>query len=110
MTAQESGDDALFGDPLPAGFSRRVLRVPSGLELDLDATGIPDAIVLVEEGELELECPSGTRRRFARGSMIPIGRLPITRVRSVGNGQLVLVAVSRAEATATDEFPRSSGS
>jgi hypothetical protein len=109
MSTQES-DDALFRDPLPAGFSRRVLQVASGLELDVDATGIPDAIVLVEEGELELECRPGTRRRFTRGSMLPIARLQPIRIRSVGRCPLVLVAVSRADATATDEFLRSSGS
>jgi hypothetical protein len=99
--------DALFRDPLPAGFSRRVLRVAPGLELDFEASGVPDAIVVVDEGEAELECRAGTCRRFGRGSMIPLARLPIARIRSVGQGPLVLVAVSRA---GTDEFLRGSGS
>jgi hypothetical protein len=110
MTADDSAGDALFRDPLPAGFSRRVLRVVPGLELDLDAPGVPDAIVLVEEGEIELECREGTRRRFGRGSMIPISRLPVAHARSVGPGPLVLVTVSRASLTGTDEFLRDSGS
>ena len=76
MTAGESAGDALFRDPLPAGFSRRVLRVAPGHELDFEASCVPDAIVVVEEGVAELECRSGTRRRFGRGSMIPIARLP----------------------------------
>jgi mannose-6-phosphate isomerase-like protein (cupin superfamily) len=109
MTGQEDGGP-LFRDPLPTGFSRRVLRVAPGLELDLEATGVPDAIVVVEEGEVELECRSGTCRRFGRGSMIPIARLPVFRVRSVGPGPLVLVAVSRAALRATDEFSRDAGS
>jgi hypothetical protein len=110
MTADESAGAALFRDPLPAGFSRRVLRVAPGLELDLDTSGIPDAIVVVEEGEAELECRSGTRRRFGRGSMIPIARLPMAHVRSVGPGPLVLVAVSRGQPRANDEFLRDAGS
>ena len=111
MTTGESAD-ALFRDPLPSGFSRRVLRVAAGLALDLEreASCLPDAIVVVERGEVELECRSGTRRRFGRGSMIPIARLPIARLRSVGPGPLVLVAVSRASLPGTDEFPRGSGS
>jgi hypothetical protein len=110
MTADESAGDALFRDPLPAGFCRQVLRVAPGLEVDFEASGIPDAIVVVEEGEAELECRSGTRRRFGRGSMFPIARLPIAHLRSVGTGPLVLVAVSRAALRGTDEFLRGSGS
>jgi hypothetical protein len=110
MTADECDGDALFRDPLPHGFSRRVVRAEPGLELGLDAWHIPGCIVVVEEGEVELECRSGTRRRFGRGSMIPIGRLPIARVRSVGPGPLVLVAVSRASLPGTDEFLGDPGS
>jgi hypothetical protein len=110
MTADASDGDALFRDPLPEGFSRRVLRVAPGLELDLDARGLADTLVLVEGGELELECRAGTRRRFGRGSMIPLARLAVVQARSVGLVPLVLLAVSRAPLTATDEFLRSTGS
>jgi hypothetical protein len=110
MTADESACDALFRDPLPDGFSRRILRVGPGLELGLERGGVRDAIVVVERGELELECRAGTCRRFGRGSMIPIARLPVTRLRSVGLGPLLLVAVSRAPRAGTDEFLRDPGS
>jgi RNA polymerase sigma-70 factor (ECF subfamily) len=93
-----------------AGFSRRVVRVAPGLELDLGTSEVPDAIVVVEEGEAELECRSGLRRRFGRGSMLPIARLPIAHLRSVGPDPLVLVSVSRASLPDTDEFLRGSGS
>jgi hypothetical protein len=110
MTADESAAGALFRGPLPAGFSRRVVRVAPGLELDFEEGGVHDAIVVVEQGEVELECRSGTRRRFGRGSMIPIARLPIAHLRSVGLDALVLVAVSRASLSGIDEFLRGSGS
>ena len=109
MTSQGAGD-ALFREPLPAGFSRRVVRVEPGLGLDLEASRMPDAMWVVEQGELELECRSGTRRRFGRGSMIPIARLPIVHVRNIGPGPLVLVAVSRAPQQESDEFLRDAGS
>jgi hypothetical protein len=109
MTTDESAG-ALFGAQLPAGFSRRVFRVAPGLELGLGPGGLPDAIVVVEQGELELECRAGTCRRFAPGSMIPIARLPVAHLRSVGPGPLVLVAVSRAGGDGTDEFQRDLGS
>ena len=95
MSADESGGVALFRDPLPEGFSRRVLRLAPGLELGLSRNCLLDAIVVVEQGELELECRRGTSRRFECGSMIPIALLPVTHLRSVGPGPLVLVAVSR---------------
>ena len=109
MTPDESAAGALFRGPFPAGFARRVLRVAPGLELALVPGGLPDAIV-VEHGELELECRAGTCRRFGRGSMIPIARLPIGHLRSVGSDPLVLVAVSRGQPRATDEFLRDAGS
>jgi hypothetical protein len=105
MTTHESAG-ALFRGPLPQGFCRHVFRVAPGLELDLEPGGLPDAIVVVEQGELELECRAGTCRRFGRGSMIPIALLPVSHLRSVGPGPLVLVAVSRAPLRVTDEFLR----
>ena len=95
MTTNESAGDALFRGPLPQGFTRRVVRLAAGLELGLELCRLPDAIVVVEEGELELECRSGTRRRFGRGSMIPIARVPVTRARNIGPGPLAVVVVSR---------------
>jgi hypothetical protein len=110
MTAPESAGDALFRDPLPAGFCKGVLRVAPGFALDVDASCVTDAIVIVADGELELECRSGTSRRFGRGSMIPIGRLRIARVRNVGPRSLMVVAVLRCPLPASDEFLSDSGS
>jgi hypothetical protein len=98
MTPDEGACGALFRAPLPEGFSKRVFRVATGLELGLEPGHLDGAIVVVEQGELELECRAGTCRRFGRGSMIPLARLPVARLRSIGPGPLVLVAVSRAPA------------
>jgi hypothetical protein len=106
MTAEGSADDALFRDPLPDGFAIRVYRAAPGRDLGLEPAPPPDAIVVVEQGELELECRAGTCRRFGRGSMIPIARLPVAHLRSVGSSPLVLIAVARA----SDEFPAATGS
>ena len=99
MSADEGAGDALFRDPLPEGFSKRVLRIAPGLELSLEEGRVPDAIVVVEQGELELERRSGTSRRFGRGSMIPIARLPIAQLRSVGSSPLVRRRLARAAAS-----------
>jgi hypothetical protein len=110
MTSAEGAGDLLFCRPVPEGFSRSVLRVAPGIELEVDPGGLPDAIVVVERGELELECRSGTRRRFGCGSMIPLARLPVVSLRSVGPDPLVLVAVSRGAWRGTDEFFPDAGS
>jgi hypothetical protein len=110
MTLEECGGPALFHGPLPEGFSRRVFRVAPGLELGTNSHDLHEALMLVEQGELELECRAGTRRRFGHGSMIAIAGLPVARVRSVGTRSLVLVAVSRTSPDATDDFLRRAGS
>jgi hypothetical protein len=106
MTADGSAGDALFRDPLPDGFAIHVYRAAPGRDLGLEPAPPRGAIVVVEQGALELECLSGACRRFGRGSMIPIARLPVAHIRSVGSRPLVLVAVARA----SDEFPRAAGS
>jgi hypothetical protein len=106
MTADGRAGDVPFRDPLPDGFARRVYRALPGRDLGLEPAPPSDAIVVVEQGELELQCRAGTCRRFGRGSMIPIARLPVARLRSVGSDPLVLVVIARA----SDEFPRSAGS
>jgi hypothetical protein len=98
MTTDEGAGDALFSDPLPAGFTRRVLRVVPGHELGVAPARLSEALVAVEQGAVELVCRAGTSRRFGRGSMLPIVLLPVSSLRSVGPGPLVLVAVARAAA------------
>src|SRR4029453_3462500 len=83
MSAGECAGDAIFRGSLPECFSRRVFRLAPGLELALEPGLLPDTVIVVEQGELELECRAGTCRRFARGSLIPIALLPVSRLRSV---------------------------
>jgi hypothetical protein len=100
MTADESACDALVHGPLPDGFTRRVLRITPGLALEVEWFRLPDTVVVVEQGRLEIECRAGTCRSFGRGSVIPIARLPVAGLRSVGASPLILVALSRAPAEA----------
>jgi len=110
MSARDRGSDELFRDPPPRGFARRVVRIAGGTELDLEARTPPDAILLVQQGEVELECRAGLRRRFGQGSLIPTTRPALARLRSVGARPLVLVAVSRSSALDIDEFLAGPGS
>jgi hypothetical protein len=54
-----------------------------------------DTLVFVERGELELECRSGRRARFAAGAVITMVGLPVRRLRNPGPEPLVLSAVTR---------------
>jgi mannose-6-phosphate isomerase-like protein (cupin superfamily) len=94
MTAEETAC-RLFQGPLPAGYARRVFRVAPGLELGVQPSHLRDAIMVVAQGELELECRAGTCRRFGCGSMIPIGPMSIPHVRNPGPDPLVLLVISR---------------
>ena len=101
-----TADEALFRDPPAEGFAMRIYRAAPGRDLGLEPAPPTDAIAVVEQGELELQCRAGACRRFERGSMIPLARLRVARLRSVGSRPLVLVAIARA----SDDFPRAAGS
>jgi hypothetical protein len=54
-----------------------------------------DAIVLVETGELELECHRGGRRHFDAGAILWMAGLDLRTLRNRGREPLVLIAISR---------------
>jgi hypothetical protein len=55
-----------------------------------------DALVIVDEGEIELEGTSGGRVRFERGAIIWLAGLPLRALHNPGFEPASLVAVSRA--------------
>jgi hypothetical protein len=89
------GRPILLGGRVPEGFRIRRIVVAPGAERVYDEAEWEDAIVLVESGKLELECRSGTRRRFGRGDVLWLIGLPLRVLRSLGPVPTVLVAVSR---------------
>jgi hypothetical protein len=107
MGSLETGPDAgrggcsFLGSPVPHGFQVQRVVVDCGAERAYDEAEWLDAIVLVEEGEIELECIRGSRRRFGRGGMLWLVGLPLRALRCAGREPAVLIAVSRP---ATDEF------
>jgi hypothetical protein len=69
MSRDEELDlDRLARDSL--NFRRRVVEVAPGEELDVDADRWRDSLVVLERGEVELECAAGGRSRFAAGSVL----------------------------------------
>ena len=80
---------------MSAGVRRRTVNLPPRGGLDCAAADWADALVVVERGELELECRSGRRARFAAGAVLTMAGLPVRSLRNPGPGPLVLSAVTR---------------
>jgi hypothetical protein len=73
----------------------RVVEVPPGGERAYDEAEWAGALVLVDRGEIVLECRDGGRPRFAGGAVLWLGGLPVRSLRNPGAGPAVLIAVSR---------------
>jgi hypothetical protein len=56
------------------------------------------AIVVVEDGQIELEGLDGSRQRFVRGAILWLERLPLRALHNRERTPAVLVAVSRRTA------------
>lgn len=86
--------------PLPlrhgAGFEIRRLSIPPGGERTYDETEWSDAIVVVEQGSVELEMRGGRRGTFVRGDVLHIDALPVRLLRNPGRVPTVLAATSRS--------------
>lgn len=80
---------------LPPAFAVHVRTLEPGTSHPYDPDEWRDALVVVEEGELELECDAGGRRRFGRGAVLSFAGLSLRRMHNPGAGPTVLVAVSR---------------
>ena len=79
-------------------FVRREVTVAPGDQRPYDPAEWWDAIVFVQEGEIELECRAGQRTRFKRGDILWLTGLPLCALRNHGPDPAVLVAVSRRDA------------
>jgi hypothetical protein len=78
-----------------AGLGRWTLTLPPGDVHEVSAPDWVDTLVVVERGELEVECRSGRRAGFAAGAVLTLAELPVRRLHSCGSEPLVLCAVTR---------------
>lgn len=81
-----------------AGFVRRTVVLDPGVSRPSDDAEWHDAIVMVECGDVELECAAGGRRRFTAGAVLWLTGIDIRVLHNVGVGPVVLVAMSRRRA------------
>jgi hypothetical protein len=86
---------SLLDRRLSAAFERRVVAVAPGGSRVYDAVEWHDALVVVECGEVELECRGGGSERFRRGDVLWLSGLPLSALHNRGDRCVVLVAVSR---------------
>lgn len=83
------------GAAVPPGFARRTVVLHPGASRPSDEAEWHGAIVMVERGDVELECAAGGRRRFAAGAVLWLAGIELRVLHNVGAGPVVLVAVSR---------------
>jgi hypothetical protein len=84
----------LVGRPAPA-FELRRLALGPGNRRAYDPLEWQDALVVIEHGEVELECRSGICRSFGTGDVLWLAGLPVQALHNHGNAPAVLVAVRR---------------
>jgi hypothetical protein len=89
-------DEALPVPLLPgARFRRREVTVAVGSSLDFVDADWRGALVLVEQGEIDLYCSRGGRRRFSTGAVLFFDGLGLVALRNPGLVDAVLVALMR---------------
>ena len=92
---------SIAGRRLPPAFVRREIVLAPGTERPYDPDEWADSIVVVADGEVELECRAGHLARFRRGDILWLTGLPLRVLRNRGSEAAVLVAVSRREMAGT---------
>jgi quercetin dioxygenase-like cupin family protein len=89
-----------FADPnLAVRFDVREVVIAAGDELPYDRADWDDALVVVDAGEIELECVLGGRARFQLGDILCLAGLSLRTLRNPGDEPALLVAVTRRRRT-----------
>jgi hypothetical protein len=98
----DAGPDRLsfLAGQVPPGFQLRVATIAPGRQRASRADEWRDALVVVERGQVEVECLGGSRHRFGCGDLLCLSGLPLRALHNPGSEPAVLVAVTRR----TDEF------
>jgi hypothetical protein len=74
---------------------RRTMILLPGDVLEFVAADWADTLVVVERGELDVECRSGRRATFAADAVLTLAELPVRCLGNRGSEPLVLSAVTR---------------
>jgi len=88
-------DFSFLGRPLPSAFELRVVSVEPGAERLYVEEDWRDTIVVVEEGEIDLEMRCGACPRFVRGDVLWLTGMRLRALLNRGTETATLSAVSR---------------
>jgi hypothetical protein len=98
VPAEDDSEPISFaGKKLPGRFVLRELVIEIAGDRSYDRREWAGALVVVEAGELELECVEGTTVRFHDGAVLFLDGLPIRSLRNRGPCPLRLSVVSKRE-------------
>jgi hypothetical protein len=89
---------SLLARPLSPAFKLRLVALPPGRRQRYREADWRDALVVVERGDVELECVGGGRGRFGRGDVLWLSGIPLLALHNPGPDTALLVAVSRRRA------------
>ena len=79
-----------------ASFARRTVVLEPGESRRSHDAEWSGALVLLVQGDVDLECAAGGRRRFHAGAVLWLSGIAIRVLHNVGIDAAVLVAVTRA--------------
>ena len=94
-TDWDEGPVSFLGRPTPPGMGVRLVSIPRQSELAYEPSDWAGALVVVEAGEVELECRGGASACFATGSVLFFEGLGLRAVRNTGDEPALLSAVTR---------------
>jgi quercetin dioxygenase-like cupin family protein len=86
-----------LGRPLGPSFRARVVTIAPGVRVPYVEADWRGALVVVEDGEVDLVCREGMQRRFASGDVLWLTGLGLRALANPGESTAVLVAVSRRQ-------------
>ena len=91
MASEDAG--ALFPDRLAVGFERRRVTIPAGVDRPTSTDEWSGALVVIEQGTVDVVCRGGAHRTFGRGSFLSLSWLPVVCLRNQGTVDAVLEAI-----------------
>jgi quercetin dioxygenase-like cupin family protein len=98
-TRRDSPPFSLAGNRAPPpGCRLRAVTIAPGCQLAGEAADWAHVLIVVELGELEVECASGGRARFTAGAVLCFRRLDVHWLRNPGDSQELLLSILIAAA------------